>query len=40
MSDKKRKDELKEKYVALFSGEQKRLKCSSDVDHDFGMHKL
>lgn len=42
-NNKKRKDELKEKYVALFSGEQKRLRGSgSDVDQDIdiGMHKL
>ena len=39
MSDKKRKEELKEKYEAIFSGEQKRLK-SNNIDHDFGMYKL
>ena len=39
MSDKKRKEELKEKYEAIFSGEQKRLK-SNKIDHDFGMYKL
>jgi vacuolar-type H+-ATPase subunit H len=38
MSDKKRKEELKEKYEAIFSGEHKRLKTSSD--DDISMHKL
>jgi hypothetical protein len=41
MSEKKRKEELKEKYEAIFSGEYKRLKGSAnDFDHDIGMHKL
>lgn len=41
MADKKRKDELKEKYEAIFSGDQKWLKGrDSEVDYDTGMHKL
>lgn len=39
MSEKKRKEELKEKYEAIFSGDQKRLK-GSDSNQDIGMHKL
>jgi hypothetical protein len=39
MSDKKRKEELKEKYEAILLGEQKRLK-SDDTNDEIGIHEL
>ena len=44
MSDNRRKDELKEKYRAIFSGGHKRLRGGRDsatsvvVDDDTGTH--
>jgi hypothetical protein len=39
MSDKKRKEELKEKYKAILLGEQKRLK-SDDTNDEIGIYEL